>query len=109
MSPRKAPPPSAESVAAREANRHKDEPFVAPERDSQPHGEVFEYKVIGRHTVHDVAPGDTLHLTRGAARALVLSGNLEPVEKAAPKAKAPVDEPVVADETGHSPELTESE
>jgi hypothetical protein len=110
MSPRKAPPPSPESIAAREANRRKDEPFVAPERAAEGHGEAFEYKVVGRHTVHDVKPGDSIHLTHSAARALVLSGNLELVEVPADAIEeTPVDEPVVADETGHSPELTESE
>jgi hypothetical protein len=110
MSPRKAPPPSAESIAAREEHRRRDEPFVAPEREAEAPAGTFEYKVIGRHTVHDVKPGDSLHLTHSAARALVLSGNLELVEVPADAIEeTPVDEPVVADETGHSPELTESE
>lgn len=110
MSPRKAPPPSPEAIAAREEHRRRDEPFVAPERAAESHGEAFEYKVVGRHNVYDVAPGDSIHLTHSAARALVLSGNLELVEVPADAIEeTPVDEPVVADETGHSPELTESE
>lgn len=68
-------------------------------------GEKSDYLVAGRNEVNGVKPGGIVSLGANEAFILLVSGNVQHIEN---ETETPVDEPV-ADETGHSPEVTESE
>lgn len=108
MSPRKAPPPTEEAIAARAEHRRRPDPVVVETHDESVSEDKCEFKVVGRHAVYGVMPGDSIHLPLAAAAPLLVSGNLEVVEVPVEvlETQTPAD---VADETGHSPEVTESE
>lgn len=90
---RRAVPPTAEQLKAREENKQKERDAIkaAPPqpRESDNHkcaGQL--YKVAGKHVVHGKNKGETVTLCphTGVTKALVFGGHLVPVQSATVKA-----------------------